>query len=275
MKTPKKDYSRKGGNYSQKPRGKSESGKSAVRKINADLWGFHAVREAWLNPAREITALYVTEQALTGLKDAIEVAQKSRLVRPEPEILDRKSFDKRLPQAVHQGVAVEAAPLEEVFVTDLIARASLQKKSVLVMLDQVTDPHNIGAILRSASAFAASGLIMQTRHSPGITPVLAKSASGAVEHIPIAYETNLGRAVEQLQEAGFKVLAFDERGTVDLPDVTTPEKTVILLGAEGKGLRQSLQEQCDMLVRLPTSGAIGSLNVSNAAAVALYALAHR
>jgi 23S rRNA (guanosine2251-2'-O)-methyltransferase len=141
------------------------------------------------------------------------------------------------------------------------------------MLDQVTDPHNVGAILRSACAFGAGGVIMQRRHAPELTGVLVKTASGAAEHIPVAYETNLSAALDTLRENGFTAIGLDERGEKILGDAVIPAKTVLVLGAEGDGMRPKVREHCDVLARLPTQGPIASLNVSNAAAVALFAAA--
>lgn len=235
----------------------------------ATLWGVHAVTEAWKNPARTIRALYVTEQALA---EFMPVMSAYRDARPHPTVVERRDIDDILPQgAVHQGIAVDADALEEIFVQDLIIRATGKPRSVMVVLDQVTDPHNVGAVMRSACAFGADGLIMQSRHAPEINGVLAKAASGAAEHMPVAYETNLSRAINHLQEAGYTAVALDERGDVSLADYAFTAKTVFVLGAEGKGLRQGLRENCDVVARLPTGGPVGSLNVSNAAAVALYA----
>ena len=239
----------------------------------ATLWGVHAVTEAWKNPARTIRALYITEPALAEFAPVLSAHAKER---PAPTVVERHQIDQMLPPgAVHQGIAVDAAPLEEIFLQDLIIHATNKPRSVFVVLDQVTDPHNVGAVLRSACAFGADGLIMQSRHAPEINGVLAKAASGAVEHMPLAYETNLSRAVNHLQEEGYTAMALDERGETSIADYDFPARVVIVLGAEGKGLRQGLRENCDITLRLPTGGAVGSLNVSNAAAVALYAFAAR
>ncbi len=155
---------------------------------------------------------------------------------------------------------------------DLIIATRDQAKSVIVMLDQVTDPHNVGAIIRSCAAFGADGIIMQRRHAPELTGVLAKTACGGVEHINVAYETNLSRTLENLQTAGYFVYGLDERGERSIGEINTNGKSVIVLGAEGSGLRRLVAEHCDELIKLPTQPPIASLNVSNAAAVALYAL---
>lgn len=235
----------------------------------ATLWGVHAVTEAWSNPARKIKTLYITEEMIKEFQGTLNTPG-----RPQPTIVTRRDIDDILPPgAVHQGIAIDADALEEVFVQDLVIRAAHKPRSVMVVLDQVTDPHNVGAVMRSACAFGADGIIMQSRHAPEINGVLAKAASGAVEHMPVAYETNLSRAINHLQEEGYTAVALDERGEKNISEYDFPAKAVIVLGAEGKGLRQGLRENCDAVVRLPTGGPVGTLNVSNAAAVALYAFA--
>jgi 23S rRNA (guanosine2251-2'-O)-methyltransferase len=242
--------------------------------LQATLWGTHAVQEAWLNPERRIRRLYLTELMFKSFEATLQKARALGLDRPEPQIMDKKDLDQRLPSgAVHQGIAIDADPLDEVFVQDIVTATDAQDRAVVLMLDQVTDPHNVGAILRSASAFGAAGVVMQRRHSPEMTGVLGKSACGAIDHLPVAYETNLSRALEVLQKAGFFAIAMDEHAETSLAALPGKARTVLLLGAEGTGLRQKLREQCDALVRLPTQGAIQSLNVSNAAAIALYDLA--
>jgi 23S rRNA (guanosine2251-2'-O)-methyltransferase len=252
-------------------------------RIRADLFGFHAVREAWKNPDRFVHALYATESALKEFENSIlpppplqggrEGVGGEKLKRPHPAIVTKEDLDRAFPPGtVHQGIALSCQPLAEKSLMDLIIRAEAKKKSVIVVLDQVTDPHNIGAILRSACAFGADGIVMQSRHAPELSGILAKTASGAVEHIPVAYETNLSRALEKLQEHGYTVIGFDEHAERDLKNVPSFDRAVIVLGAEGDGMRRLVKEHCDMLVRLPTRPPIASLNVSNAAAVALYAL---
>lgn len=238
----------------------------------ANIWGTHAVTEAWLNPARQINALYITETMLKSFEPTL--AQAKDLGRPAPKVLDKKDIDRMLGDAVHQGIAIDAKPLEETFVQDLIARAASRERTVLLMLDQVTDPHNVGAILRSACAFGADGVIMQRKHSPELTGILAKTASGAAEHIPVAYEINLSDTLDLLKDKGFFAIGLDERGTQEIGAIRKGGKAVLVLGAEGQGLRPKVREHCDTLVRLPTQGPIASLNVSNAAAVSLYAITH-
>ena len=233
------------------------------------LWGLHAAREAWVNPSRKIHSLLVTDKTAKTIE---EWGYSKDIKRPKADMVDRSVIDKRLPQgAVHQGVAVQCSPLEEVFLSDLIVKSTMQDKMLLVMLDQVTDPHNVGAILRSACAFGANGLIVQSRHAPEMTGTMAKAACGAVEYVPIIREVNLSRAIEQLKENGFAVIGLDEAGG-NISDIDKSDKVCLVMGAEGPGLRQKVKENCTSLLRLPTDGPVPTLNVSNAAAVALYAL---
>lgn len=239
----------------------------------AALWGTHAVTEAFLNPVRYVRGLYMTEQARSSFEETLEKARDKGLKRPAPIILDKNALERFLPQgAVHQGLALDAEELPENTLQDFIIKAGQSGKSLLLMLDQVTDPHNVGAILRSACAFGADGVIMQKKHAPATTGVLAKTACGAAEHIPVAYETNLTRTLESLQENGFFAVGLDERGEKTIAEADLPDLCVLVMGAEGPGIRRLVKEQCDMLVRLPMSGAMPSINVSNAAAVALYAV---
>ena len=245
----------------------------AASRLKISLFGVHAVREALLNPDRDIRTIYITEQLEDDIYVMIEQANAKGLNRPEPQVLAKEALDRALPKGtVHQGIACDAVPLEEVFLPDLIRKADTQKRSVLVLLDQVTDPHNLGAIMRSACAFGADGVIVQSRHAPELNGIVAKTASGAVEHLPVVYETNLARTIETLKEAGYFALALDERGEKTLPEAPHYDRTLLILGAEGPGLRPLIKGHCDMLLKLPTAGGFTSLNVSNAAAVSLYAV---
>lgn len=255
-----------------------EAGEAREKTPRPNLYGFHACREAWLNPARIIQTLYLTESAEVEFAPVMKAAYENGLQRPSITTIDKQKLDFMLPRgAVHQGVALITKPLDEISIQDFIIKSEAQEKTILLLLDQVTDPHNVGAILRSASAFGADGVIMQRKHAPELEGTLAKTASGAVEHIDVAYETNLSRALEELKENGFFVFGLDERGEREIGDIMRNNKDksykfVLVLGAEGDGMRRLIRENCDELVRLPTKGAIQSLNVSNAAAVALYAL---
>ncbi len=238
-------------------------------RLKADLFGMHAVREAWANPKRYVHNLYITETAMKEFEPYLKTETK----RPEPVIVTKDELDKAFSAStVHQGIALSCQPLAEASITDIIIKGTQKPRSVVVMLDQVTDPHNIGAILRSACAFGADGVVMQSKHAPEMAGVLAKTACGAMEHIDVAYETNLSRTLEKLQENHYTVIGLDEHSPKTFADLPKYERTVIVLGAEGPGIRRLIREHCDVLVTLPTQKPINSLNVSNAAAVALYAL---
>lgn len=251
---------------------------SKNKQVSPNIYGFHAASEAWLNDEREIKALYLTEQASRGFEDTLSKGKKMRLSRPSPTIIEKHKLDKILPRgAVHQGVAITCSPLEESDIQDFIIKSHSQDKTVIAILDQVTDPHNVGAILRSASAFGLDGVVMQKKHAPILDGVLAKTACGAVDHIAVAQATNLSRAIKELQDEGFYVIGLDERGTheigkLDLKAANDKIKIAVVLGSEGDGIRRLIKESCDELTRLPTGGSIASLNVSNAAAVTFYAL---
>jgi 23S rRNA (guanosine2251-2'-O)-methyltransferase len=251
---------------------KRDAALAIPRLVGPLLWGFHAVRAAMLNPDRKILRLLVTEAGLDTFHDTIAQAKALGLKRPAPEVMDKAIYDRMMPpSSVHQGVGALVEALEPRDAHDLVAGLAAGEKSTILILDQVTDPHNVGAILRSASAFGCTGVIMQDRHAPELSGVLAKAASGAVDAIPVALETNLSRAVELLQEHGFFVAGLDERGTA-IADLPAQNRVALVLGAEGAGIRRLVADHCDALVSLPTQGPILSLNVSNAAAVALYAL---
>jgi 23S rRNA (guanosine2251-2'-O)-methyltransferase len=239
------------------------------------LYGVHAVSAAWLNPERQCRHLYGTPPALAALAAVIEKAKTLGLKRPAPVAAERDAIERMLPPgAVHQGLALDSEPLPEVGLEDVLIAAG-DGPIALVLLDQVTDPHNVGAILRSAAAFGAKGVIVQSRHAPEVTGVLAKSASGAVEVVPILRETNLSRAIERLRDEGFFVAGLAETGAVTLAEAEFGRRVALALGAEGEGLRRLVAEHCTELVSLPTEPPIGSLNVSNAAAIGLYEIARR
>jgi 23S rRNA (guanosine2251-2'-O)-methyltransferase len=228
------------------------------------LYGWHTVKAALENPARRIRRLLATENAVRRLADdGVALPLLPDLVRPDA-IAARLSAD-----AVHQGLLAEADPLPGLAIDDLPAAG------VALVLDQITDPHNFGAILRTAAAFAATAIVTTARHSPEATGVLAKSASGALELVPIASVQNLARALEALKARGFLAVGLDSAGADDLAAAALRAPLALVLGAEGKGLRQLTRATCDRLARLDLPGAIKSLNVSNAAALALYVATRR
>ena len=239
------------------------------------LYGIHPVSAAWVNPRRQCRHLYGTPPALAAFQSTLDKARDMGLKRPVPVVTDRDAIERMLPPgAVHQGLALDGEPLPEMGLEDVLIAAG-DGPAALVLLDQVTDPHNVGAILRSAAAFGAKGVIVQSRHAPEITGVLAKSASGAVEVVPLVSETNLSRAIERLRDEGFYVAGLDEAGAMSLAEAEFGDRIVLALGAEGEGLRRLVAEHCTALVSLPTEPPIGSLNVSNAAAIGLYEIARR
>lgn len=223
------------------------------------IYGMHSVREALKNPLRVLKRLLATENG------ALRLAEDGPLPI-EPIIVKAEDIGRRLTaDAVHQGVLLEAEPLSP------IKLGEIAKDSLVLALDQVTDPHNVGAILRSCAAFGVGALIITERHSPEVTGVLAKAASGALEHVPFAVVRNLADALEQLKTRGFLCVGFDSEAPAPLATAELRRPLLLVMGAEGKGLRQKTRETCDLLVRLEMPGAIRSLNVSNAAAIALYA----
>jgi 23S rRNA (guanosine2251-2'-O)-methyltransferase len=230
------------------------------------LYGIHAVAAALANPAREIGRLLLTDNAENRLAPAI-TARKARPQKVTPRDLDRLLGA----DTVHQGALLETADLEEPTLEDL-ATACVDR-GPLIVLDQVTDPHNVGAILRSAAVLGAGGLIMTRRHSPPLSGALAKAASGGLEVVPVTLVGNLARALEELGELGVRRIGLDGDGDITINAADFTGAVALVLGAEGKGLRRLTRESCDILARVPAAGGFASLNVSNAAAVALYAAA--
>src|ERR1700694_5370874 len=223
------------------------------------LYGWHTVAAALANPQRHIRKLWLSENAARRLAD------DNIDTRVIPEIVRPSVIDQRLgPDAVHQGLLAEADPLPS---PDIDA---LPQEGIVLVLDQITDPHNVGAILRTAAAFAVSAIVTTARHSPEVTGVLAKSASGALELVPMVMVQNLARALAELKERGFLLVGLDSEAEQDLAATTLRMPLALVLGAEGKGLRQLTKETCDHLARLALPGEIKSLNVSNATALALY-----
>jgi 23S rRNA (guanosine2251-2'-O)-methyltransferase len=225
------------------------------------LWGRHAVAAALDNPERKVVRAWATRETAAFMqfpKDvAVTLAEASDLGRLVPH------------DAPHQGVVIEVEPLEDAWLDGILGGAD--ERAVLLVLDQVTDPHNVGAILRSAAAFGAIGIVTQDRHAPPESGVVAKAASGALERVPWVRVVNLARALEEIAEAGFWRIGLAGDAEVELREALGPARIALVLGAEGAGLRPNTREHCDALARLPITDAVESLNVSNAAAVALYA----
>ncbi|MCC5988039.1 MAG: 23S rRNA (guanosine(2251)-2'-O)-methyltransferase RlmB [Pararhodobacter sp.] len=236
------------------------------------LFGLHAVGDALRNPARKRLRLILTKNAADRLEAAVAASGM------EPEIADARRFPAPLaPDSVHQGAALEVRPLDWGPMQALCAPEAAATAPLVVLLDRVSDPHNVGAILRSAEVFGARAVIAPARHSAPETGALAKAASGALERQPYLRVTNLSDAMRRLQEMGYMLLGLDGAAGHSLAEGIAGAKGAplgLVLGAEGPGLREKTRASCDQLVRIPAAGEFGSLNVSNAAAVALYAAAN-
>jgi 23S rRNA (guanosine2251-2'-O)-methyltransferase len=250
-------------------------GPGARRKGGADngpspwLYGIHAVLAALGNPARVCDRILVGDDEVTNL--AMKVAARMGRVQLI-ERMGRDDIAHMLPAgAVHQNIAMLAEPLEQPSLGEALDRAGEQE--CVLVLDQVTDPQNVGAIIRSAAAFGVRSIIMQDRNAPRLSGALAKAASGGLEHVAVIYETNLARTLDLLKQDSFWCVGLAGEGEQTVVDACTNGRLAIVLGAEGSGLRRLVRESCDALARIPQTGAVESLNVSNAAAVALYEFA--
>ena len=251
---------------------RADSGNRAPRsnKVDSDnwLWGRRPVMAALANPARNgMGRLLVTA-------DGDEEIERDRLAAngTRAEIIGGAALARRLPAgAVHQGMAFKVAPLEGVALEDIAEDAS----GVIVMLDQLTDPQNVGAIFRSALAFGARGIVVQDRHSPALAGALAKASAGATERLPCARVTNLSRALEKLADMGWRAIGLDGSAELTLEQAIDAQPTVIVMGSEGDGVRRLVAEHCEAMAKIPMPGGFESLNVSNAAAIALYEAARK
>ncbi|KTT97026.1 23S rRNA (guanosine(2251)-2'-O)-methyltransferase RlmB [Sphingomonas sanguinis] len=230
------------------------------------FWGRHAVTAALANPNRTVRKIWGTREALAAL-DLPPVLPVT--------FADAADLGRLVPSdAPHQGLVAEVDPLEDIWLGDLLHEVQDNQRP-LVVLDQVTDPHNVGAILRSAAAFDAVGIVTQDRHAPPESGTVARSASGALETVPWVRVVNLARALEEIAEAGFWRIGLTGHANQTLAQAMGTQRICIVLGAEGEGMRQNTEAHCDELAKLPISSKVESLNVSNAAAIALYAVAAR
>ena len=239
---------------------RSRGSKSAEAKPH--IYGLHAAAEALQNAARPIFGVTATRNAANRLSGRLAARGIT------PTLVEPRELDRLLGrEAVHQGVAVSVGPLPPVELRDLLERGG-----TLIVLDQVTDPRNVGAILRLAAAFAVRGLIVTRRNRPAETGVLAKAASGGLEHVSVCEVANLARALEQMRDEGFAVVGLDSDGEAALDELDHDPKTALVLGAEGAGLRRLTRVHCDSIARIDLPGPIGSVNVATAAALALQTL---
>ena len=260
--TPPRDGPAKPKGFRPRPRGPARQG-PAPRDghDHVVLYGWHPVSQALANAGRTFHRLLATENALARLNETLPTLPIA------PEIVRPGAIDALLgPDAVHQGLYAEAEPLPAPRLE------AMPDDALLLALDQITDPHNVGAIVRTAAAFGVTAIVTTARHSPNATGVMAKSASGGLEHVPLVVVRNLAEALIALAERGFTRIGLDSDAGTPLDAVGPARPAVVVLGAEGKGLRQRTRECCDQLVRIDAVGAIRSLNVSNAAAITLYAL---
>ncbi len=257
-----------------RPTGTSSRGgaKPAARAAHSHalwLYGIHAVSAAIANPDRRTHRVIGTKQGIEALQNALP---ERNIAEFNIETVDRAEIDTVCgPDSVHQGIALLADPIPDKHVEDVIASED-QTPDTLVVLDQASDPRNIGAVMRSARAFGARAVIVQDRNAPPETGSMAKAASGALEHVSLVRVTNLARAIWTLKDAGYWCLGLDGHAETDIGDVDPTPRRVIVLGAEGAGLRRLTRETCDQLVKIPMDSSQESLNLSNAAAIALYVL---
>ncbi len=248
------------------PKQKAAKQQGAETRKGVWLAGIHAVAAALENPRRNFLRILATAESARS-HDALLKARAPIGI----EIVAKNEIERHLPDgAVHQGLAALVDYLPPTHVEDLIEAAKDKTDAVIVILDQVTDPHNVGAILRSAAAFGALGVVVPDRHAPEETTALAKSASGALERIPLVRVTNLARALDDLKKGGFWICGLAADAPKTLAQAKLDGKIALVMGAEGEGLRRLTRESCDHMVKLPMTGDMESLNVSNAAAIALY-----
>lgn len=252
---------RKASNKRRAPPRRRQLDQSAKTARSTWIYGWHTVCAALANPDREPGRLLATAEAAARIAAEFPLAA--------PEITPRDALDALLPPgAVHQGVALRAPPRRAIALDDILANPAAD--ALVVILDRVTDPHNVGAVLRSAAAFGAVAVIVPDRGAPPATGVLAKAASGALDIVPLVRVANLARALNALGAEGFWRIGFDGEAEESLADLRPKGRIALVLGAEGRGLRRLTRESCDQLARIATPGRLTSLNVSNAAAIALY-----
>src|SRR6516162_5219985 len=276
MQPPQPSLPARGRARRQARRRLSLSGPTADRAASERwIYGRHAVAAALANPERRWHRLAVLARHEQEARALVASATALRRADGEPVcVLDRNDFAGLLPEgAVHQGLALAVEPLAEPDLEDVLrCAATLSGRIVVVLLDQVSDPHNVGAVLRSASAFGALAVVLPMHGAPPVTGALAKAASGALESVPLVRVVNLARAVDQLKDAGFWICGLDETAAQTLAALDLGEQVALVLGSEGGGMRRLVRERCDYFARLPTRSQQSTINVSNAAAVALYEL---
>lgn len=231
------------------------------------LYGRHPVMAAINNPKRKINKIFCVKENVEEIKKALNIAKRNISI----SIVDRKELDKMLPKdAVHQGFAIQCQELDNYTLDEISRLAENQQNCHILILDQVTDPQNIGAIIRSCVAFDTLALIVQDKNAPTETGTMAKASAGMIEQLPICRVTNLSRAISQLKDCGFWIIGMDGYATTYISEINKTGKIAIVMGSEGKGMRRLVEENCDTTVKLPISSTVESLNVSTAAAITLY-----
>ncbi|NDB69450.1 MAG: 23S rRNA (guanosine(2251)-2'-O)-methyltransferase RlmB [Methylocystaceae bacterium] len=229
------------------------------------IYGYHAVYAALTARRRKLLDLYATDNSLARIKEIAAAAGLS------PKLVDTQELSAHLGEdVVHQGLLLEARPLPESDIADIT-----HNYGIVLVLDQITDPHNVGSILRTSCGFGVDAIVVTERHSPAMAGVLAKTASGALEHVTIVRVVNIARSLDQLREAGYMIVGLDSEGENSLQSLSLVQPITLVLGAEGKGLRRLTRERCDTIARLELAGPIKSLNVSNACAAALSLINYR
>jgi 23S rRNA (guanosine2251-2'-O)-methyltransferase len=265
-----KDFRKDRRHFYPKPAGKGpeKPGRPASRREAGGEWlyGLHAVQAALANPHRKLGRAVLTPRAIESLGETL-------LSRVQVETLEPGAIDRLLPPgAVHQGAALEAWPLKSGDLEEILEDAGTQARRIILVLDQLSDPHNVGAILRTAAAFGVTAVVVQDRHAPPQSGALAKAASGALDLIPYVEVVNIARALDQLAELGFWRIALAGDGDTSLAEAVPPGDVALVLGSEGTGIRRLVREHCEASAFIPISRTMESLNVSNAAAIALYEL---
>lgn len=247
-----------------------EAPKGLMKGHEMLIYGVHAAQAALRNTNRKVTTIWVTDIGEAHLEGAYDATR-----HPEFQTTTKRDIENKLPAgAVHQGIAIAVEPLDDVYLSDILSAANAPnaERQVVVVLDEVTDPHNVGAVLRSMAMFGAKALIVHKRNAPSITGVMAKTATGAIEHVPMVAVTNLSQALEELKLSGYTCLGMDERADYPIHKAPTEGHIALVLGNEGEGLRAKTRTTCDAIVSIESIGKIQSLNVSNAAAIALYSI---
>ena len=251
--------------------------KISGKNINSEwIYGIHPVLAVLANPKRICIRIIISQKTSAKFKEKIELACKNRVKKPRLEKLDKEQINSILPTgAVHQGLAILAEPLKENSINTIIQKSNKKEDFTIIILDQATDPRNIGAVLRSAAALGAYAVIMQDRKAPHLSGSLYKAASGAVEWVKLIRVVNLARTINSLKKAGFLAVGLDSKAKLTIAQANLSGRILLILGAEGSGLRRLTRESCDELVKISVNTESSSLNLSNAAAVALYELSRK